>query len=138
MLFRSIQFPALPAKDDFFLRTDFLPSRLFRFDGNTWVKVEDSVRMNMTNTDSRQTLKTGFINNNQWMYTNQVGIDSMNLVGGDTVLDTNIDYVSALYVVLKLDSVIIDYVVADFTNLISNHGGKVRITLPVEIGRAHV
>ena len=127
----GIQFPELPAKDDFFLRTDFLPSRLFRFDGNTWVKVEDSVRMNMTNTDSRQTLKTGFINNNQWMYTNQVGIDSMNLVGGDTVLDTNIDYVSALYVVLKLDSVIIDYVVADFTNLISNHGGKVRITLPV-------
>jgi hypothetical protein len=127
----GIQFPALPAKDDFFLRTDFLPSRLFRFDGNTWVKVEDAVRMNMTNNDSRQTLKTGFINNNQWMYTDQVGIDSMNLVAGNTVLDTNIDYVSALYVVLKLDSVIIDYVVADFTNLISNHNGKVRITLPV-------
>jgi hypothetical protein len=49
-------------KGDYFLRTDFLPNRLFRFDGVRWVKVEDSVRMTTTNTDSRGTYKTDFIN----------------------------------------------------------------------------
>jgi hypothetical protein len=39
-----------------------------------WVKREDSVRHTLTNTDTRQTLKTGFINN-----TNSAVID------GDTV-----------------------------------------------------
>ena len=60
----GIQFPEAPGVDDFFLRTDFLPNRLFRFNGSSWVKVEDAVRMTMTNNDSRQTQKTGFINNN--------------------------------------------------------------------------
>lgn len=48
----GIQFPQAPGADDFFLRTDFLPNRLFRFNGASWVKVEDAVRMTMTNTDS--------------------------------------------------------------------------------------
>ena len=48
---------------DYWLRTDFLPNRLFRYDGNRWVKVEDSVRINMTNNDSRANYKTGFVNN---------------------------------------------------------------------------
>ena len=50
----GIQFPAAPAADDFFLRTDFLPNRLFRYNGptNAWVKVEDAVRMTMTNNDT--------------------------------------------------------------------------------------
>ena len=59
----GIQFPALAVQDDFYLRTDFMPNRLFRFDGSRWVKVEDAVRETMTNTDTRKTLKTGFINN---------------------------------------------------------------------------
>jgi hypothetical protein len=59
----GIQFPAMPAENDFFLRTDFLPNRLFRFNGTSWVKFEDAVRMTMTNNDTRSTLKTGFINN---------------------------------------------------------------------------
>ena len=61
----GVQFPSAPGPDDFFLRTDFLPNRLFRFDGtsNAWIKVEDAVRMDMTNNNTRSTLKTGFINN---------------------------------------------------------------------------
>ena len=59
----GIQFPDSAGKDDWFLRTDFLPSRLFRFDGARWVKVEDGVRMTMTQTDTRNTQKTSFINN---------------------------------------------------------------------------
>ena len=40
-----------------------LPNRLFRYDGNRWVKIEDSVRISMTNNDTRATQKTGFVNN---------------------------------------------------------------------------
>ena len=50
-------------KGDYFLRTDFLPNRLFRFDGTRWVKIEDSVRITTTNNDSRANYKTGFVNN---------------------------------------------------------------------------
>ena len=51
-------------KGDYFLRTDYLPNRLFRYDGNRWVKIEDSVRITTTNNDSRANYKTGFVNNN--------------------------------------------------------------------------
>tara|TARA_B100000900_G_scaffold398052_1_gene399046 strand:- start:408 stop:1577 length:1170 start_codon:yes stop_codon:yes gene_type:complete len=50
-------------KGDYFLRTDFLPNRLFRYDGNRWVKIEDSVRITTTNNDSRSNYKTSFVNN---------------------------------------------------------------------------
>lgn len=66
----GVQFPEGPAKDDYFLRTDFLPNRLFRYDGTRWLKMEDAVRMTMTNNDTRQTLKTSFINNTN---TNTIG-----------------------------------------------------------------
>lgn len=50
-------------KGDYWLRTDYLPNRLFRYDGNRWIKVEDSVRLTTTNNSTRNTFKTGFINN---------------------------------------------------------------------------
>jgi hypothetical protein len=59
----GISFPQNAAKGDYFLRTDYLPSRLFRFDGKRWVKYQDDVRMTMTNTENRQIQKLGFINN---------------------------------------------------------------------------
>jgi hypothetical protein len=60
----GIQFPDAPIEGDYFLRTDYLPNRMFRFDGARWVKFEDNVRMTMTNTDYREKLKTRFTNNN--------------------------------------------------------------------------
>jgi hypothetical protein len=59
----GISFPTSSAKGDYFLRTDLLPNRLFRYDGQRWVKMEDNVRMTLTNTDTRNTHKTGFVNN---------------------------------------------------------------------------
>jgi len=50
-------------KGDYFLRTDYLPNRLFRYDGTRWVKTEDAVRMTTTNDNSRANYKTSFINN---------------------------------------------------------------------------
>jgi len=72
----GITFPAVPTKGQFFLRTDYLPNRLFRFDGRYWVRFEDNVRMTMNNFGTedtsdgtfsgsavRQTQKSSFINN---------------------------------------------------------------------------
>ena len=59
----GISFPTASDKGDYFLRTDFLPNRLFRYDGGRWVKIEDNVRMTLTNTNSRSTQKGTFINN---------------------------------------------------------------------------
>ena len=47
----GINFPNTPQQGDFYLRTDFLPNRLFRYDSNKWSMYEDSVRMTLTNTD---------------------------------------------------------------------------------------
>jgi hypothetical protein len=59
----GIIFPANPYLNDYFLRTDFAPNRLFRYNGKQWVKVEDALRHTLTNTDNRTTQKTSFINN---------------------------------------------------------------------------
>lgn len=68
----GIAFPTAPAYGQFFLRVDYLPNRLFRYDGRNWIKFEDNVRMTVlqkgeTQTNDpdkvRKTQKTGFINN---------------------------------------------------------------------------
>jgi len=59
----GIQFPRDNNEGDYFLRTDFLPNRMFRYDGSRWVKVTDDIRMTLSNTLERQTYKTTFINN---------------------------------------------------------------------------
>jgi hypothetical protein len=70
----GIGFPTSSAEGDYFLRTDFMPNRLFRYDGRRWVKVEDNVRMTMSNTTTRKTQKTTFVNNT-----------TTNTIGGDIV-----------------------------------------------------
>ena len=72
----GIYFPERPQAGSFFLRTDYLPNRLFRYDGSRWVIYQDKVRMTMNqfgNQDTetgefagdivRQIQKTTFINN---------------------------------------------------------------------------
>ena len=133
----GIQFPESAMTDDFFLRTDFLPNRLFRYQENRWVKVEDAVRMTMTNNNSRQTLKTGFINNTDAIYNVQIGVDSVRLTAGDYVIDTTIDYIEAPYIMLKQSITEIGFTVSDYPDqvLISSYlvdtVAKVRITLPL-------
>lgn len=70
----GIGFPTSSAEGDYFLRTDFMPNRLFRYDGRRWVKMEDNVRMTMSNTTTRATQKTTFVNNT-----------TTNTIGGDVV-----------------------------------------------------
>ena len=59
----GIGFPTGSVTGDYFLRTDMFPNRLFRYDGRRWVKIEDSVRMDMTQTNTRSTQKSSFVNN---------------------------------------------------------------------------
>jgi len=59
----ATSFPSNPIEGMFVLRTDYSPNRLFRYDGRRFVKIEDNVRQTMTQTNTRNTQKTGFINN---------------------------------------------------------------------------
>jgi hypothetical protein len=75
----GIQFPRSPVDGDTFLRTDYLPNRLFRWNGSKWIKQEDNVRMTLSNTDDRQTLKTSFINNDKLSGISKVGSDTVSI-----------------------------------------------------------
>lgn len=132
----GIQFPANPGKDDFFLRTDFMPNRLFRFNGDRWIKVEDNVRMSLSNVDTRQTQKTTFINNDKYIYNDEVAVDMIRIVYGDHVIDTTVNYQSIPYVVFKYESYVMSFSSAEYSTLITSYTDsfnidKIRITLPV-------
>jgi hypothetical protein len=63
----GISFPTNPIKDEFFLRLDYVPNRLFRFDGKRWIKVEDALRTSLTPGPLNQTPRSRFVNNtNTW------------------------------------------------------------------------
>ena len=132
---QGIQFPSNPQTNDFFLRTDYIPNRLFRYDTSSWIRVEDAVRMTMTNNSSRQTLKTGFINNNHFTYNDVIDRDIVQLTENAHVIETNIDYMTAPYVVLKLGVTEMDYDTSVTTGLLSSYlvdnVEKLKVTLPI-------
>jgi hypothetical protein len=45
----GIAFPVNPTPGQYCLRKDYLPNRLFRFNGTRWAKIEDIARMTMSN-----------------------------------------------------------------------------------------
>ena len=59
----GIQFPEDNVEGDYFLRTDFVPNRMFQYTGDRWRKMYDDVRITMTNGSDRLTQKGTFINN---------------------------------------------------------------------------
>jgi hypothetical protein len=59
----GISFPDQAKKGDYFLRLDFVPNRLFRYDGKRWVKIEDAVRTNVTpGAANNTTQRNSFVN----------------------------------------------------------------------------
>ena len=40
----GVSFPPNPAPGDYALRLDYFPNRLFRYNGATWIKIQDAVR----------------------------------------------------------------------------------------------
>ena len=59
----GISFPQNPQVGDYFLRIDYSPQLLFRWDGKMWVRISEKVRTDtgFTSTDTSQL--SGFINN---------------------------------------------------------------------------
>lgn len=65
-------FPTNPSIGDYALRTDYVPNRLFRYNGGRWIKMEDSVRTDLTPGPQNQTQRSIFVND-QTTYTNKEG-----------------------------------------------------------------
>jgi hypothetical protein len=108
----------------------------------------------MTNTDTRSTLRSGFVNNTYYTYNDQVatgfshnatpisGQANGYILKGTSVIYTLIDYISASYVAIKLDSFQLDYAVANYPTLLTSYSytnslgvvsTKLKITLPTGV-----
>jgi hypothetical protein len=80
----GIQFPMEPSTDDFFLRTDFMPNRLFKFNGSSWLKVEDAVRLNPSTNDT-QGITT--VSRGNWVDTTEYNVNDV-VIYNDGRIDT--------------------------------------------------
>lgn len=69
----GVSFPLDPVAGDYCLRLDFQPNRLFRYNGRTWVKIEEKVRTQLDNGPANQTLRSGFVNNTYTTNTTDMG-----------------------------------------------------------------
>ena len=67
----STSFPINPDIGDHVLRLDYMPNRLFRYDGNNWMKVEDNVRTELYLNGDTQ--RSGFVNNTDTISTTDRG-----------------------------------------------------------------
>jgi len=70
----GISFPQNPQVGDYFLRIDYLPQILYRWDGQMWIRISENVRTQtgFANGDN-QSLLSGFINDTQQIYVNNDG-----------------------------------------------------------------
>jgi hypothetical protein len=59
----GIAFPADPQLGDYFLRLDYLPQKLFRWDGRLWVEISRNVRTGGYMTEADRSQLSTFINN---------------------------------------------------------------------------
>jgi hypothetical protein len=59
----GISFPQNPQVGDYFLRTDYLPQILYRWDGRLWIRISTNVRTQTGFTDANKSQLSGFINN---------------------------------------------------------------------------
>jgi len=81
----GITFPANPAVGDYYLRLDYVPNRLFRYDSKRWIKVEDAVRTNLTPGPTNTTQVSGFVNDTTKMYEHSIGSDYIKVASPYTV-----------------------------------------------------
>jgi hypothetical protein len=116
----GIIFPSSPQDGDYFLRTDFFPNRLFRFDGSRWVKREDAVRTSMTPSEFRDTQKGTFINNKTRTGVNILFSDSK-IVTGPRII-TTVDYIDTMYATVATDTS-----VPKSASVVAGSGGKAEV-----------
>jgi len=58
----GISFPQNPQVGDYFLRIDYFPQLLYRWDGRMWVRISSNVRTQTGFTEANQSQLSGFIN----------------------------------------------------------------------------
>jgi len=59
----GISFPQNPQVGDYFLRIDYLPQILYRWDGQLWIRISENVRTSTGMTASDKSQQSSFINN---------------------------------------------------------------------------
>jgi hypothetical protein len=69
----GISFPQNPKIGDYFLRIDYAPQILYRWDGKLWVRISENVRTGTGLTSDDKSLRSTFINNNNQIYSNNEG-----------------------------------------------------------------
>jgi hypothetical protein len=69
----GVSFPHNPVAGDYALRLDYFPNRLFRFNGRTWVKIEDNVRTDLDLAQNALTSRASFVNNTYTVSTTDMG-----------------------------------------------------------------
>jgi len=73
----GITFPSSPTVGDYYLRLDYVPNRLFRYDGRRWVKIEDAVRTDLTPGPNNKTQRSSFVNNTDSNFTDALAWDAI-------------------------------------------------------------
>jgi hypothetical protein len=66
----GISFPQNPQVGDYFLRIDYMPQLLYRWDGKLWIRISENVRTETGFTAEDTSLLSGFINNTGEIYLN--------------------------------------------------------------------
>jgi hypothetical protein len=69
----GISFPQNPKVGDYFLRIDYNPQLLYRWDGKLWVRISANVRTETGFTLNDKSQLSGFINNQAEIYLNSTG-----------------------------------------------------------------
>ena len=69
----GISFPQNPQVGDYFLRIDYMPQILYRWDGRLWVRISTNVRTDTGFTAADKSEISGFINNEDVIYNNNTG-----------------------------------------------------------------
>lgn len=69
----GIAFPQNPQVGDYFLRIDYMPQILYRWDGKVWVRISKNVRTDTGFGEASQSQKATFINNQGEIYINNTG-----------------------------------------------------------------
>lgn len=87
----GIAFPQNPQVGDYFLRIDYMPQLLFRWDGVMWVRISSNVRTDTGFTSDDKSLLSGFINNDQEIYLQQTQTTVPQAQGLSTILQLSPD-----------------------------------------------
>lgn len=70
----GVSFPLNPVAGDYALRLDYYPNRLFRYNGTTWIKIEEDVRTDLDLANpTAHTQRSRFVNNPYTVSTTDIG-----------------------------------------------------------------